>query len=393
MATPRTFALALLLVSCNGGDKQDPVSDDSAADTDSTDDTASSTDDTGTSDWTDAYAALSNSWYKAPVGEVTLSDTTTWSVGGPVPNLEMIDQNGDTVWLYQFTGKIVVLDIFGTWCEPCRNNVPYLEALWEELGEDIIVVGLLEQDEAGDPGSASNVAEWVGEYGTTHPVVYLSAEDRAKLPELYSFPTISVIDPQMRLAVSNLLDFQDDYMSQMYSRVRLMAKGDLDQVETCEDGWDNDLNGKADCMESACAAECAEQSVTGSLAPCYTEEAGEASPWDIYTVEVGSGTVTFEVDMVNAENRFDVVAVTRSHDGGWEAYDVLGDDEFTCTYPLDTFGCAQGWLRPGTWEVAVKVGGGSVQGDCGDPAEARYELRVQGDATVTLSEDDVAPKG
>ena len=110
-------------------------------------------------------------------------------------------------------------------------------------------------------------------------------------------------------------------------------------------------------------------------------------------IEVGSGTVTFEVDTVNVENRFDVVAVTPARGAGWAEAEVIGDDEVSCTHPLDNFGCAQGWLRPGTWEVAVLVGGSSVQGDCGDPAEGRYELRVQGDATVTLSEDDAAPKG
>ncbi len=340
------------------------------------------------SEWAAAYEALSNRWYKAPIEEVSETDGSRWQTGQPVPNLEMIDQNGDTVWLYQFSGKVVVVDFFGMWCGPCRDNVPDQEALWQEFGDDIIVVGLLETDNDFAPGGPEDVAEWMDSYAPTHPVVYLSAEERARLPDITSYPRISIIDPKMRLVIGAAHDYGDDWRSQMYDRMRLMAHGNLDNEEVCGDGWDNDMNGRADCMESACADACVEQRVEGSITPCFAPS--EPLVWDVYRVEVPSETVKVALDTVNSENRFDVISMVRDASKPWVDETVLMDDEVECTHPLDTYGCGEGWLRPGTWEVAVMVGGSSVEGDCGDPTEGRYAFSVSGDATVTLTEDDAA---
>ena len=53
------------------------------------------------------------------------------------------DVNGKIVSLSDFQGKIVLLDIWATWCGPCREQLPYLKKLEEEMqGTDLVVIGV-----------------------------------------------------------------------------------------------------------------------------------------------------------------------------------------------------------------------------------------------------------
>lgn len=53
------------------------------------------------------------------------------------------DVNGKMVSLSDFKGKVVLLDIWATWCGPCRAELPYLRKLEEEMaGTDLVVIGV-----------------------------------------------------------------------------------------------------------------------------------------------------------------------------------------------------------------------------------------------------------
>lgn len=51
-----------------------------------------------------------------------------WS-GGPAPALELRDLDGRVRTLGEFRGKVVVVNFWATWCEPCRDELPSLDRL------------------------------------------------------------------------------------------------------------------------------------------------------------------------------------------------------------------------------------------------------------------------
>jgi len=78
------------------------------------------------------------------------SDTGT-ARGQYPPAFTLQDLDGNNVALDDFEGKVVVLDLWATWCPPCRQEIPFLVSLYEEFKDQgLVVVGIgLDQGGAG----------------------------------------------------------------------------------------------------------------------------------------------------------------------------------------------------------------------------------------------------
>lgn len=69
--------------------------------------------------------------------------------GGDTPNLQLKDIDGRTRDLAQYRGKVVLINFWATWCEPCRNELPSLQRLRQRLGEhsfEVLAVDVGEGD-------------------------------------------------------------------------------------------------------------------------------------------------------------------------------------------------------------------------------------------------------
>ena len=62
-------------------------------------------------------------------------------VGKPAPDFTIQDSD-HTVSLHQFRGKIVVLNLWGSWCGPCIEETPALNRLQSRMGDKIVLLGV-----------------------------------------------------------------------------------------------------------------------------------------------------------------------------------------------------------------------------------------------------------
>jgi thiol-disulfide isomerase/thioredoxin len=69
----------------------------------------------------------------------------------PVPDLAFEDAAGATHTLAEFRGKAVLLNIWATWCVPCRKEMPALDRLQAKLGGGAFQVVTLSIDREGAP--------------------------------------------------------------------------------------------------------------------------------------------------------------------------------------------------------------------------------------------------
>jgi peroxiredoxin len=68
-------------------------------------------------------------------------------VGTPAEEFSLRDLNGDKVGLSDFRGKVVLLDFWATWCPPCRDELPWIDALYRQhKGKDLVVLGVSDED-------------------------------------------------------------------------------------------------------------------------------------------------------------------------------------------------------------------------------------------------------
>lgn len=100
----------------------------------------------------------------------------------------------DTVRLADYGGKTVVLTFWASWCGPCRQEMPALERLWQELDTaGVMVIGLNEDANSND------ARRFAAEVGVTYPL----AEGRGRLRARYGYrglPYTIVLDREHRVA-------------------------------------------------------------------------------------------------------------------------------------------------------------------------------------------------
>lgn len=71
--------------------------------------------------------------------------------GDPALNFRYVDQHGDTVSMSDFKGKVVLIDVWSSWCAPCIALFPYLEKLEKEIDHpDLVVLGVSLDEEKED---------------------------------------------------------------------------------------------------------------------------------------------------------------------------------------------------------------------------------------------------
>jgi len=96
----------------------------------------------------------------------------------------------------QHKGKVVVLNFFATWCEPCREEIPGLVNLRRHYPVDKVAILGISLDE-----NPALVPPFVGKYGINYPVKMASA-DVLRMFNIRSVPHNTVYDVAGRLVAN-----------------------------------------------------------------------------------------------------------------------------------------------------------------------------------------------
>ncbi|MCA1591605.1 MAG: TlpA family protein disulfide reductase [Acidobacteria bacterium] len=120
------------------------------------------------------------------------------SLPAEVLNAEIQDIEGKTFHLSDYGDKVVVLDLWATWCGPCRLEIPHLVELSKEYGsKGVQVIGLTTED----PQQAQQtVRDFMREFKINYPVGWAKREmSIALMRGNYSIPQTFVIAPGGRI--------------------------------------------------------------------------------------------------------------------------------------------------------------------------------------------------
>lgn len=105
----------------------------------------------------------------------------------PVFSLPLLDNS--LMSLEQYRGKVVFVHFWATFCIPCLEEMPALQALWQEYHDDgLVILGI-----AADRGSVDIVREFIIKMGITFPVLHDKAGSVRNNYNVVALPTSYVI--------------------------------------------------------------------------------------------------------------------------------------------------------------------------------------------------------
>lgn len=113
----------------------------------------------------------------------------------PLPDISFANERGDQVTLDRWRGKVVLLNVWATWCGPCRDEMPTLDRLQSTLGGDQFDVVVLSIDRAG----VSVVRQFFDEIGIMHLDIFIDETMKASRDlRIFGLPGTLLIGPDGR---------------------------------------------------------------------------------------------------------------------------------------------------------------------------------------------------
>ncbi|MDE6202825.1 MAG: redoxin family protein [Lachnospiraceae bacterium] len=116
----------------------------------------------------------------------------------PAPDFSLTDQYGNPHTLSDYKGKTIFLNFWATWCPPCKGEMPEIQEIYEDYGEngsDVIVLGIASPD-YGREADEESVAAFLEENGYSFPVVMDTGGFYAYTYGVNAYPTTFMIDKE-----------------------------------------------------------------------------------------------------------------------------------------------------------------------------------------------------
>lgn len=124
-------------------------------------------------------------------------ESQSLSVGSPSPSFSATDLDGKTHTLEEFRGRYVYIDVWATWCGPCRGQIPYLEQMVEDFKNKDIAFVSLSVDQ--------NLSDWQKMARQMKGnQFHLSDNTFANLYQVRTIPRFILIDPEGNILHPNM---------------------------------------------------------------------------------------------------------------------------------------------------------------------------------------------
>jgi cytochrome c-type biogenesis protein len=118
-------------------------------------------------------------------------ETRGAEVGAAAPEYAALTLAGDSVQLSDLEGTVVLLNVWATWCVPCREEIPALQTLYEQhsaRGFEIVGVSI------DGPGEIENVRTFAEGFNVTYTIWYDPADAVGATFQTIGVPTTFLLD-------------------------------------------------------------------------------------------------------------------------------------------------------------------------------------------------------
>ncbi len=110
-------------------------------------------------------------------------------LGATAPAFEIpAESGGQSLSPADYPGKIVIVDFWATWCDPCKDSFPFYQSLADKYAGRVVVLGVSVDEEP------DGIASFVQETGAQFPVGWDEGQAVAQLYKPETMPTSFIVD-------------------------------------------------------------------------------------------------------------------------------------------------------------------------------------------------------
>jgi cytochrome c biogenesis protein CcmG/thiol:disulfide interchange protein DsbE len=132
-------------------------------------------------------------WSRAPVGATTQGAIPAPQKGFLAPDFALENGDGETVRLSELRGRPVVVNVWTSWCPPCREEMPALKRVYRDYQDQgVVILGLNSTSQDTREAALSFAAE----QGLTFPILLDEGGEATRLYQVRALPTTFFIDAQ-----------------------------------------------------------------------------------------------------------------------------------------------------------------------------------------------------
>jgi peroxiredoxin len=139
-------------------------------------------------------------------------------LSGPAPDFDLVSRDGGRVALSDLAGQVVMVNFWATWCGPCRQEMPHLEALYQrysDLGFTLLGVNVEEDSSGAD--------KFLAETPVSFPILFDPENEVSELYDVVAMPSTVLIDKggNMRFIHHG---YQPGYENEYQSQIRALIR-------------------------------------------------------------------------------------------------------------------------------------------------------------------------
>lgn len=148
------------------------------------------------------------------------------AVGKPAPEFTLHTFSGEDVRLSDQRGKVVVLNFWGSWCEPCIREMPAFQRYWESAPDDVMMIGVGAKQ---DPVERSR--EFAERFDITYPIGRDDGGERVTSGTIATdytitfYPMTYVINPEGVVSALVIGEMDEDDLDEYVKNARDEVSG------------------------------------------------------------------------------------------------------------------------------------------------------------------------
>jgi thiol-disulfide isomerase/thioredoxin len=148
-------------------------------------------------------------------------------VNRPAPALALDTLGGGSIDLANYRGQVVLLNFWGTWCEPCRRELPALQAAYDELnGQGLMIIGVnLTDDELVNGENEADIAAFLAQYGVNYPTALDREGTVTNAYRVFPLPTSFFIDGNGQIRYVHVGELTQEDVRARFNELKMEAAG------------------------------------------------------------------------------------------------------------------------------------------------------------------------